>query len=194
MTKSYTEKPSWFYKPIQVDNLEEIQKELSAIIYKKIPNFESAIPAFKMVYRDEIEPFAPLYVGLLESLGILDKWVYSPIISTNYNVQFPIHIDNIDWIDGSYGLNLPVINCENTYTVWYDAEIDYTPVLQSSDPRNVSRLVKHGTPVKEIARWHMKDPAWINFSIPHAPVSYHGKARAVMSARFKPELHDLLYK
>jgi len=199
----HTEKPSWFYKPIQVDNLEEIQKELISVLYNKlIPNFDTAIPMFKRIKREEIEPFAPLYVKFIESLGLLDKWVASPIITTNYNISFPIHVDNIDWVENSYGLNLPIINCENTYTVWYDAELqefrddltDIDPNATADDPRHKARLVKPNTPVKEIARWHMKDPAWINVSIPHAPVSEHKKPRAVISARFEPELHDILYK
>jgi hypothetical protein len=203
MTTTYTEKASWFYKPIHIENLEEIQKELISVLYSKlIPNFDTARPMFKIVTREEIEPFAPLYTNFIKSLGLLDRWGGSAIITTNYNIPFPIHIDNIDWVQNSYGLNLPIINCEDTYTVWYDAELqefrndlnDIDPNATANDPRHKSRLVKPNTLVKEIARWHMKDPAWINVSIPHRPVSNHNKPRAVMSARFRPELHDLLHK
>jgi len=192
---TYTEKASWFYKPIHIENLEEIQKELTEVIYKKVPDFDNSNPMFLIIFKNDILPYAPLYVKFIESLGLLDKWVASPIITTNKNIKFPIHIDNPNWLEGSYGLNIPVINCEDTYTVWYDAEVDQLPGNRvPSDPSNRSRFVTPGTPTTEIARWHMKDPAWINFSIPHKPVSNHGKPRAVMSARFRPELHDLLHK
>jgi hypothetical protein len=194
MTANYTEKPSWFYKPIQIGNLEEIQKELVPIIYNKIPNSNSSFPKFIKIQRNEIEPVAPIYTDFIRSLGILDKWNGSCIISTNNNVPFPIHIDTIHWFDNSYGLNIPIINCENTYTVWYDAEMESKPnSLVPTDRISQSRIAKTGTVATEIARWHMKDPAWINVSIPHRPVSNHGKFRAVISARFTPELHDLLY-
>lgn len=190
-----TEKPSWFYKPVQIENLEQIQKELLTVLYKKIPNFDTAPPLFHYTSREEVESYAPLYTAYIESLGLLDKWIASPIITTNYQYKFPIHIDNSDWHTNCYGLNIPIINCEDTYTVWYDAEIqEERPELAKSDPKNVSRLMKPGTPTTEIARWHMKDPAWINVSIPHAPVSNHNKPRALISARFSPELHDILYK
>lgn len=190
----YTHKPSWFYKPIQIENLEEIQKELLTVLYKKIPNFDTAAPLFHYTSREEVEPYAPLYTNYIKSLGLLDKWIGSPIITTNYHYKFPIHIDNYDWVEMSYGLNIPIINCEDTYTVWYDAEIqDERPDLAKTDPKNVSRLIKPNTPTRELARWHMKDPAWINVSIPHAPVSNHNKPRALLSARFSPEIHDIMY-
>ena len=191
---AYTEKPSWFYKPIQIENLEAIQQELLKVLYKKIPNFDEAAPLFHYTTREEVEPYAPLYTELIRSLGLLDKWIASPIITTNHQYAFPIHIDNADWLTNCYGLNIPIINCEDTYTVWYDAEIqEERPELDKSNPKNVSRLVKRGTPATEIARWHMKDPAWINVSIPHAPVSNHNKPRALLSARFSPEIHDIMY-
>jgi len=197
---TYTERPSWFYKPVQIENLEAIQKELLTVLYKRVPNFDTAPPMFYYTSREEVESDAPLYTAYIESLGLLDKWIVSPIITTNYHQQFPIHIDSSDWYTKSYGLNIPIINCEDTYTVWYDAEIDYgaTVVKQRNEEEasriSVARLVKPNTTSTEIARWHTKDPAWINVSIPHAPVSNHNKPRALISARFSPELHDILYK
>jgi len=193
---TYTEKPSWFYKPLQIENLEAIQKELLTVLYKKIPNFENSPPFFHYTSREEIEPDAPIYTEYIKSLGLLDKWIASPIITTNYHYKFPIHIDNPNWHEMCYGLNIPVINCEDTYTVWYDAEINYDKPFQSENDtqtKSVARLIKPGSSSTEIARWHMKDPAWINISIPHAPMSNHNKPRALFSARFSPEIHDILY-
>ena len=47
--------------------------------------------------------------------------------------------------------------------------------------------------VIEIERLDASQPAWVNTSIPHRPVSTHTRPRAILSARFNPELHDLLY-
>ena len=205
---TYTKKPSWFYKPIHIENLEAIQQELLTVLYKKIPNFEDEPPvpltekyqqkvsSFHYTSREEIEPYAPLYTEFIRSLGLLDKWFASPIVTAYYQFKFPIHIDNADWFTNCYGLNIPIINCEDTYTVWYDADIEYNKPFQSksdTDIKSVTRLIKPNTPYTEIARWHMKDPAWINVSIPHAPVTYNKKPRAAISARFIPEIHDLMY-
>ena len=65
---SYETNPKWLYKPIEVDNLKEIQKEIIPIIYKKIPNFNRSLPQFKIIMRNEIEPFAPLYTEFIKKL------------------------------------------------------------------------------------------------------------------------------
>jgi hypothetical protein len=192
---TYTEKPSWFYKPIHVEKLEIIQKELATLVYNKIPDSDNSVSNFIIVQRKEIEPIAPVYTKFIESLGLLDRWARSSIVTTNNHIPFPIHIDNANWLAQSYGLNIPVINCEDTYTVWYDVELESKPnSLVATDAKGQNRIAKRRAPSTEIARWHMKDPAWINVSIPHRPVSNHGRFRAVVSSRFEPELHDILYK
>jgi hypothetical protein len=212
MTK-YTERPSWFYKPIHIENLEEIQKELKIILYKNFPNLRDAPPQFIYSGREKIEPFAPLLTEYVKSIGLLDEWYAAHIITTNYHYKFPIHIDDPNWYRNCYGLNIPIMNCEDTYTVWYDTEIGDDSCFDTSNPLNVAKLIKSseppahdlsnwkdnianwkGVPSTEIARYHMKGPAWINVSIPHAPVSNHKKFRAVISLRFdQTNLHDMLY-
>lgn len=185
--------PKWFYKPLVVNNLTEIQSEVIPFIYKKISDFDTATPQFVYVNRDEIESTVPSYVKYIDSLGLLDKWVWCAIITTNGEHEFPIHVDSYDWKVRCYGLNLPIINCEGTYTVWYDAEIEGEIFDKDNDPRHYARRIKPDTIATEIGRWDMSNPAWINTSIPHRPVSTHNKPRAVISARFRPELHKMLY-
>jgi hypothetical protein len=214
---NYTEKPSWFYKPIQIENLEAIQKEVQSFLYNNVPNLISQPPKFYYVLRESLEPHAPALVSYLKSIGLLDEWCSNHFVTTNYHYKFPIHVDDLDWYNNCYGLNIPIMNCDDTYTVWYDTEIEDDPyfadeitpgVVNESWPKalGIARLIKSdgppadslptwkGVPATEIARWHMKDPAWINVSIPHAPISNHKKFRAVLSLRFnQTNLHDILY-
>ena len=189
---SYETNPKWLYKPIEVENLKEIQREIIPIIYKKIPDFFKAEPQFIHIMRDEIEPFAPLYTEFIKKFGVIEQWYWCAIITTNLGLDFNIHVDSTEWEKRCYGLNLPIINCEGTYTVWYDAEIEST-FFDDADFRSVARIKKPNTDATEIGRWDMSNPAWINTSIPHRPESTHKKPRAIISARFDPELHDLLY-
>jgi hypothetical protein len=57
-----------------------------------------------------------------------------------------------------------------------------------------ARLIKKGTIGTEIDRFPASQPAWINTSIPHNPITLHNKPRAVISARFFPEVHELFNK
>jgi hypothetical protein len=194
MIEEYTEHPKWTYKPIEIENLEEIQNELMQVLYKEMPDFLTASPQFLYVLRSRIEPHAPLYTKFIESLGLLDRWLYSALITTNNNEPFPIHVDSLNWKTRCYGLNLPLVNCAGTYTVFYDADINAEQFTDVSDPINSARVIQEGVTATEIDRYETVIPAWVNTRIPHAPVSTHGMPRALISARFKPELHDILYK
>ena len=185
--------PNWTHKIVKVDNLEIIQQELIPVLYKEIPDFESAKSQFVYVLREKIEPYAPTYVKFIESLGILDRWTYCGIITTNAN-SIPVHIDSINWRTRCYGLNLPLINCEGTYTVFYDAEIDDVQYRNSSDSRHTARMMKPNSKNIEIERVESNTTMWVNTHIPHAPVSTHSNPRAIISARFTPEVHDLIWE
>jgi hypothetical protein len=190
-----TEKPSWFYKLIEIKNFVEIQEELKQALYQINPNFDNEIPNYFYHPKDKLETLVPKYMEYMDSIGVLHRWRGSSIISTNYGMKFPIHIDSENWLEVSYGLNIPVINCEGTYTVWYDATVSTTYVDKLGVPKErMTKYIDNTKPIVEIERLEMIQPAWINVSIPHAPVSTHNKPRAIFSARFEPELHDILYK
>lgn len=187
-----TDPPKWLYKPIEVNNLAQIQKEILPIILKKIPNFMFAQPDFYRLLPEDIEPFAPSYIEFIKKFGIYERWTMSAVVTTGKGLDYPIHIDSKNWHKICYGLNIPIINCEDTYTVWYDAEIA-GPMHAEGDFRESACIQKENTIAKEIDRWSANKPAWINVSVPHRPVSAHVKPRANLSARFDPELHELLY-
>jgi hypothetical protein len=185
--------PKWLYKPVEVDNLKEIQREIIPIVLKKIPNFLNMQPEFfHIVMREEIEPFAPCYTEFIKKHAVISQWTMCAISVTKFNMDFPIHIDCTDWEKRCYGLNLPVINCEGTYTVWYDTEMQGN--LSDDDAlQAIVGMQKPGAAAIEIGRWDASKPAWVNNSIPHRPISTHELPRVVLSARFDPELHKLLY-
>jgi hypothetical protein len=181
--------PFWFYKEISVPELTDIQQEVGQILTTLI-NDNTEIEFF-YIDRNLLETSVPSYTKFLNRLGILDRWKYSAIITTQGNKEFPIHVDALEWKDRCYGLNLPILNCEDSDTVWYDAEVIDKMPTNEQDRRNVARLCIAET-AKEVCRMPASTPAWINVSIPHRPESKHTNLRAVISARFTPEVHDLL--
>jgi hypothetical protein len=218
----YTENPKWFYKSVIIDNLELIQQELNALVYKKIPNFDSKTTThrFTLFKKEEAVEYSPALADFIKSLGIYDRWAYCGFflvagskISSKFS--FTTHIDHADWREASYALNIPVVNCEGAYTVWYDTEIEYdepTSEQNEGSKKNPGdrfyphwndnefgksglspKSKRNGAPQTEIARWHANQPAWINVSIPHQPVNLDVNPRVVISLRFIPELHDILY-
>jgi len=189
------ENPKWLYKLIEIENLVEVQEELKAALYKLHPKFDNALPKYFYHSKDQLESMVPKYMAYMDLLGVLSRWRGSAIVSTNYGLKFPVHIDSENWLDICYGLNIPVLNCEGTYTVWYDATVSDIYVNSPGVPQGGgTKIIDITKPITEIGRLEMVQPAWVNVSLPHAPLSTHKKPRAVFSARFEPELHDILYK
>ena len=191
------EQPKWCYKPVEVPNLIEIQEELKKILYVKQPSFdEMTVPNifYVPVKRDEIESTCPLYTKYIESTGLLDRWEFSllSIIVGNKpeRSEKGIHIDTANWQYRCYGLNLPIINCEGTYTVWYEGTLNDNPVDTSIQRLQSAKFLRTDLPHHEIARIESCNPAWVNVTIPHVPINMHGKPRAAISARFTPEVHE----
>jgi hypothetical protein len=180
-------KPTWFYKTVDVPNLELIQQQFQEIVLELI-SLDEPIKYFH-IDRALIENRVPSYAKLIDSLGLLDRWAYSAIIATN-GEEFPIHVDAIEWDRRCYALNLPVMNCDDSYTIWYDAEIEQDPI--DPNPANKRSLAKGCVPgtAIEVCRMPAATPAWVNIALPHRPYTCHAKLRVVVSARFSPELHD----
>ena len=177
--------PSWYYKPIVVDNLNLIQEEFKKILPKLINTNEEI--SFFYIKRNIIESNVPSYVKLITDLGLIDRWVYSAVIITEGGKKFPIHVDALDWKNRCFGLNLPIQNCHDSWTVWYDAKVDQTPKL--SDERESARICIEKD-AREVCRMPANTPAWTNNTIPHRPYTEHNELRVIVSARFSPELHD----
>jgi len=197
-------KPTWCFKPVtNIKNLDDIQLELRQYMVMVNPDPETWIPKTKYIPKKHIEQHTPLFVEYLKSLGIYDRWSYSLMIYTNNGETLPIHVDSTAWQIRSFSLNIPTLNCANTFTTFYDAEI-ISDADQSSLQNNTyvdtnltngnspARFVKEGCTPVEIARMDSNQPAWINYGIPHTPIAYHNLPRGVFSSRFEPELHDII--
>ena len=188
-------KPDWLYKLVDVANLEQIQKELVPILYNKYPTFDIPSETIKYVpvARNEIELNAPAYTNYIKSLGLINKWTFSLIIIVSNISEENIHVDHTDYNQRCYGLNLPLINCEDTYTVWYNATLENESPTDIKSLQN-ARNIKTDLPYNEIGRLEVSNSAWINVSIPHVAENKKDKPRALISARFNPEVHSLLNK
>ena len=70
--------PSWFYKPVQIDDLETIQYELNKSLDKLIPAKQDI--TFYYIERSILESLVPSYVKMISNLNLLDRWIYSAIL------------------------------------------------------------------------------------------------------------------
>ena len=198
------QKPTWCYKRIyNVPHVSEIQSELLGFMVKIKPNISEWNTDVVYLPKDKIVGNLPLYENYLKSINVFDRWHYSLLVYNNNGEKLPIHVDSTNWEGRCYALNMPALNCQNTYTVWYDAEIDDSVEnsqstndkyvdIRSDNLKSTARIIKNGAVATEIDRLETDSPAWINYTIPHTGLCYHNNPRAMFSSRFNPELHDII--
>ena len=190
---SISSRPTWLYKPINVDNLQTIQKEFKHIHTTYMDDlFDIAgkdIDRLWKIDKDLIKTHAPTFIELLKKLNLLDRWAltaFSPTVATY--TKSMVHIDNADRNIRSYGLNLPIQNCEGSYTVFYETKGKGTCGIMpwyKDSPCFLDHEI-----IGELGRLPTLQPAFVNVSYPHGSLSEHEDFRLLISTRFFPEIHD----
>lgn len=190
--------PNWLYKPANIDTnvLPTIQDEVMKLLKIAYPDTDSMTSKFAVpadVFT--IKKSCPALMSELDRLGLSDHFLMMALIIVQPGSHYPIHIDSTNPARMSVGLNMPILNCENSYTVWYDAKIQYEKYVPDyvigSDIAHMSVPVDETT-AKEIDRCNANIPHWINVSVPHVPVCDHNLFRVNCSLRFSPKLFEFI--
>ena len=213
MNKRYVPwNPEWFYSRFRIDNLEQIQKEFLIVKdvkwkeYIGVDTNNSTWWDFALMPKHAVEEFLPTLVDWLTHIGLYDRWITVAFSTVNHSEHpMRIHVDSTAVDQRRISVNIPVLNCEKTYTVWYDAELDYDNVLpEVISPEVEAKLhtrLKYDPAIKyshwgiestavEIKRLETNQPVIVNITIPHRPVSDHNQTRILACLRFTPELTD----
>lgn len=129
----------------------------------------------------------------IEAWGIAHRIAEIAVILQQGDRKYPIHRDFPSWKMRNIALNIPILNCHDSFTVWYDAKlVEQNPAeLGDNVYTKHSRKVDEASAV-EIGRCDSTVPQWINVFVPHAPTVYHQLPRISVSIRFHPELFDLV--
>jgi hypothetical protein len=192
MQKYRSTTPDWLYQTPALDDnvLSVIQKELIELSIHTKDNmlvpYTSTFVAYGMLplERKNVFDVCPTLIQELQRLELLDNFFNVCFISVDASKEFPPHIDTDD-----VGLNIPLYNCDNTYTVWYDAKILDQPVpdhVIGTLHVKAARIVDEKNAV-EIVRVEANRPLWINTNVAHRPETHHNKLRMAASIRFYPE-------
>jgi len=188
-------RPDWLYQSVVIDNLDKVQQECFEIFKKYYSDiFQGKGLTIHYIDREILKQEAPAYIAAIDSLGLLDRWSTSIFVGTqgqNRETDSRIHIDNPDWTHRCYAFNMPVVNCESSWTAFYkciEEDLDST-LIGDQDNYKVARVYKTES-CQEIGRLPASQPAWVNVSTPHRPVTSNDSIRLLISTRFWPEIHD----
>jgi hypothetical protein len=192
MYKHRVTTPDWLYcEPnLTPTLLSAIQIELQKVFSKTKTKKDNLVPyTSTYVEFNNINGFitktCPILAKELTRLNLLDRLETVAFISVVADHEFPAHID----VGVDVALNIPLLNCDGTYTVWYDGQLAqgddanrYPYALGSNSANNacagdISNLI-------EIDRCHANKPLWINVNVLHRPVTTHNKFRVAASLRF----------
>jgi len=190
--------PDWLYRPANVMTtmLGDIQKELTTLSFMIIKDKFNSPSEFHIIMNlDLIKEVCPTLMIELKRLGISDIVAFIALITVRSGSKFPIHIDYPDQRRQSFGLNIPVLNCKDSYTVWYDAE----PMPHKTIDQHIitSELVSASIPCDEetaieIDRCDANVSHWINNNVPHKPICLHDNFRINASVRFTSDIYELI--
>jgi hypothetical protein len=192
MQKYFQSTPDWLYHSSALDDdaLPAIQKELIKLsLHSKaklmVPYTSTfAIYGMDTAERKNVFDLCPTLMQELLRLKLLGSFYWIGFVSVDASKEFPPHIDTLD-----VGLNIPLYNCDDTYTVWYDAKILDQPFpdhVIGSALVEKARIVDKKNAV-EIGRVEANRPLWLNTNVAHRPETHHDKLRMAASIRFYPE-------
>lgn len=192
--------PDWLYKPAKInqDLYPQIQLELLQIWQYRfndtpLNSIKShfVVPASTKYVIDN----CPALMQQLSEYGLADSFLALAMIVVGHDGDYPIHVDTINTGFMSLGLNIPVFNCEDSYTAWYDAEILYhdafNPYIMDAKGYTTAIPCDHNGAV-EIDRCSANQPHWINVVRPHNAICNHNKLRVNSSLRFDKKIFEII--
>lgn len=178
-----------FFSKIKIDNLNEIQHEILNTIDDFFQPLDTAEAKFHSA-NQKIKVSSKNLNNFLKSLKLYDRWIGTGL-SLLKNNSLSIHTDSIN-PNRIFALNIPIINCQNSYTVWYDPIPNSKPVLSyyRSNESPILSYEYNKNEVIEVARLESNVPAFVNVKLPHSAVSTSQSPRLLISLRFHPDLTE----
>lgn len=178
---------NWFYSLVNIPDLVTIQQELLQVRDTDTHTW-STNKFYKNVAAAPVLHRCPVLSQYLNSVGLLKntvRFLYSQYLGSNVSTP---HVDAYDPIFCSESLNIPLVDCENSYTVWYST--DREKLIDSTGAE-----LKHSAqyalcPSKdavEIKRLHAIAPAVVNTTILHK-ADAQSDSRVVCGIRFNRAL------
>lgn len=188
--------PDWLYYPANIAQhvLPEISKELLVLYkYSSADTIDTEYADYgtgPVSYENKTfyKKMCPTLMAMLELLNIQDCFCAIIFSGKTATQKAEVHIDGCHDI----ALTIPVLNCDATYTAWYDSEPIGRPIIfQHSQQRwavpdndpGVGQCC-HTDTMKEIDRCPSHIPHWINVNVPHGIVTTHDRMRINSSLRF----------
>jgi hypothetical protein len=176
----------FLYKHIEVENLDDITKELTDWHDKNVGDKTQ----FKIISTKEI----------LRSLPKLNQWFISNNLKPTDTVYLninpltnqAIHLDRHDKRSNNLALNFPIKNCGHTFTRFYKDTGKYTTWINPET--NASYLLLDEENPELLGEYYLTKPTLLNILVPHQVFNPTLHPRVCLSFRFKDDPWHLVNK
>jgi hypothetical protein len=164
------------YQPIDLDNFDVIVSKVKNYLEKK-ELINGNDTGYIRLDRTELINSCPELARSLFKFGL--NIIGSAIYRTTDNTQSPVHIDHVTY---ECRINIPIMNCEYSSTVYYTADIENT----LSQPDN-TKYLKCMNAV-EIDRITINRPTILRINTPHRVEMDQNKSpRICLTIRCNPD-------
>ena len=208
MSKLVDGVPDFLCKPAAIDPqlfpaIQEEAYKLFLEMYKNVPDTKRLFYYFqKPEFQTSMSLHCPILLGEIRRLNLYSLFVRLLFVQDYYKPEnpMPAHRDYpYNFAYDNLGLNIPVRNYDHSYTVFYEGQdsvennwdAEYEHALGTPNIR-VAVLGQQDS-IREIARFKIDRPVWINSYALHAarhdPQSDSENPRLILSLRFASMKH-----
>lgn len=182
----------WFYSYLEIPEEDLIRKELLAIRASNVARTQNN-PLYSNIMAPDLLRRCPTVARYLERVGLAGV-LHRCLFSQNKGVAngpLTAHVDSFDPTMCEVSLNIPLAECDGSYTAWYDTS-DPDLITGSVSPEFTGARVwakaKLGT-ITEIRRVEVTQPMLVNPTILHSAIT-DNPARIISGFRFTRRLTD----
>lgn len=174
-----------YYKIIKIPDLDQISQEVDAALGQLITGAANlkAVYTFNIVNTVRLLELVPSLTRWLDTVGLKNNLLYAGLPCTAPHSNGSIHTDG----KCTEAINLPVYNCEDGYSVWYNAE-QMGSIAESASGKSSNQAAEyipymHAGAV-ELARVSNTHPIWFNTAVPHRGINTSNRPRIILTLRF----------
>ena len=173
----------WYYSYVEIPNLEKIVKELMVVRSKAINRIRYNPYFFNLMANEAIES-SPALMAYLNYLGLADKF-FRLLYSENQSNGSPVHVDTYEAKHCMYSLNIPLSNCEDSYTAWFTTNNNI--LRQTIQSPTMFAAAGDDDILTEVCRVETIKPMLVNTTVLHRGICSK-ENRMMVGIRFSPEL------
>lgn len=184
------------YKKFEIDQeiLSAIRSEVLHHINPCLIIVDKDKTQFVPCDTEKLKALCPSLCSYLKSRNLLDRWARTGFVKLPPHGNLFPHIDNPYIPNRKWTINIPIKNCEESYTVFYTATQKVMDKKRNNNIHGnlVQKIDFSPDEITEIDRVKTDSPYYCNVSVIHGARNITDEERLLLSLRFEPDIEDIV--